>query len=180
MGKKSNIKGGNKHKKYAKEREVEIKLNIFELDKTDNQEFAFVTRMLGNKRCELQCYDKKKRIGLIRGSKTNMSKRNNWVSSNAIVLISLRKFSTIDDKCDILKLYNGDEIRFLVEHKKITMNFVKNGSFRKDTIASVDTVIFGDTDKKKTIKKERNYDDLYNGMSEESAEDVHDLNIDTI
>ena len=117
MGK--NIKGGSKHKKYAKERDVEIKLNIYDLDKTNDQEFALVTKMLGNKRCELQCYDKKKRIGLIRGSKKNMSKRNNWITPNALVLISLRSFSTIDDKCDIIKLYSDEEVRFLLQHKKI-------------------------------------------------------------
>ena len=178
MGK--NIKGGSKHKKYAKEREVEIKLNIFNLDKTKNQEFAFITKMLGNKRCELQCYDKKKRIGLIRGSKKNMSKRNNWITTNALVLISLRTFSTADDKCDIIKLYSEEEVRFLIKHKKITMNFVKNGSFQRDTIGTVDNIIFSDTYHEKEQKKERNYNDLYNIMSEESEDDVLNINIDTI
>jgi|TARA_B110001450_G_C17644054_1_gene490416 translation initiation factor 1A len=179
MGKKSNIKGGNKHKKYAKEREVEIKLNIFDLDKTDEQEFAFVTKMLGNKRCELQCSDKKKRIGLIRGSKKNMSKRHNWITTNSLVLISLRSFSTIDDKCDIIKLYNKEEVLFLLEKKKISANFVKNGSFRTDNNEN-ETVSFISANKIKTKKIERNYNDLYAGISEESEEDMLNLNIDNI
>ena len=178
MGK--NIKGGSKHKKYAKERDVEIKLNIYDLDKTNDQEFALVTKMLGNKRCELQCYDKKKRIGLIRGSKKNMSKRNNWITPNALVLISLRSFSTIDDKCDIIKLYSDEEVRFLLQHKKIKANFVKNGSFIADTIHTTDSIIFGDTSDKKEKKKERNYDELYNIMSDESDDDMTHLNIESI
>ena len=185
MGKKSNIKGGNKHKKYAKERDVEIKLNINELDKTDNQEFAFVLNMLGNKRVELQCYDKKKRIGLIRGSKRNMSKRNNWITNKSLVLISLRTFSTIDDKCDVIKLYNQDEVNFLLQHKKIPFNFVKNGSFKiSNQSDDQDSVAFIDSNqnyKKKHIKNERNYDDLYNIMDEESHEsEGGDINIDYI
>ena len=149
MGKKSNIKGGNKHKKYAKERYVEIKLNINDLDKTDDQEFAFVINMLGNKRALLQCYDKKKRTGLIRGSKKNMSKRNNWITNNSLVLISLRTFSTIDDKCDIIKLYNQEEVQFLIKHKKITFNFVKSGSFKICNLGEENVVDFIDNKTKK-------------------------------
>lgn len=179
MGK--NIKGGSKHKKYAKDRDVEIKLNIYDLDKTDDQEFAFVTKMLGNKRCEVRCYDKKKRVGLIRGSKKNMSKRNNWITTSALVLISLRTFSTTDDKCDIIKLYNEDEVRFLIQHKKIKANFVKNGSFIEDTIGSMDNITFGENVSKKEKKKERNYNDVYNSMSEETEDNVDDVDyIDSI
>ena len=177
MGKKSNIKGGNKHKKYAKERHVEIKLNINDLDKTEDQEFAFVINMLGNKRAFLQCYDKKKRNGLIRGSKKNMSKRNNWITNNSLVLISLRTFSTIDDKCDIIKLYNQEEVQFLIKHKKITFNFVKSGSFKISNQSEENVVDFLDDNAPKKIKKERNYDDLYNIISEDSDEI---LNIDHI
>jgi len=185
MGKKSNIKGGNKHKKYAKEKEQVIKLNLYELDKDDSQEFAFVLRNLGNKRFELQCYDKKKRIGLVRSSKGNMSKRKNWISVNAIVLISKREFTTIDSKCDIIKLYNDEEVRFLIEHKKIHANFVKSGSFRIDNTVHNDFSFIsdGNTGTSKEKKIARNYDDVYADMSDDEVDNYKDpktLNIDDI
>ena len=173
MGKKSNIKGGNKHKKYAKQKESIIKLNLYDLDKTDDQEFAFVMRMLGNKRCELKCYDKKTRIGLIRSSKGNMSKRKNWITVNSLVLISKRNFRTVDDKCDIIKLYSPEEVNFLISHKKILFNFAKSGSFQKSLDSSSEVFSFENKTNTK-IKKEKNYNELYDISSSEDE----DINID--
>ena len=172
MGKKSNIKGGNKHKKYAKEREQVIRLNIFELDKSEDQEFAFVDRVLGNKRFGLICYDKKKRIGLVRASKRNMSKRKNWVSPCSLVLISLRTFTTVDEKCDIIKLYNNDEVNFLLKHKKIHSNFAKSGSFIRETDTTSDAYSFIEDSTKPINKKKvaRNYDDVYMISDDEEGE----------
>lgn len=163
MGKKSNIHGGNKHKKYAKEKEQDIKLTIYEVDKTNDQEFAFVTKVSGNKRFELICYDRKKRIGLVRGSKRNMSKRHNWITAHSLVLVSLRSFTTIDDKCDIIKLYTPDEVQFLLKHKKIHSNFVKSGSFVKETDSTSDMYSFVDDEMKQSSKKKKAllYDDIY-------------------
>jgi len=182
MGKKSNINGGNKHKKYAKEREQIVRLNIFELDKSKDQEFAFVDRVLGNKRFELICYDKKRRVGLVRASKSNMSKRKNWVSAQSLVLISLRTFTTVDDKCDIIKLYNNDEVNFLLKHKKIHSNFVKSGSFIHETNTTSDMCSFIEDYTKPIHKKkeERNYDNVYmisddeddNGYDEEKNNEI--------
>jgi len=170
MGKKSNISGGNKHKKYAKEKEQDIKLNLYDLDKTPDQEFAFVMRMLGNKRCELKCYDNKIRIGLIRSSKRQMSKRKNWITSNSTVLIAKRTFTTIDDKCDIIKLYNSEELAFLVSHKKIHNNFIKSGSLQSD-IDTITEIFSFDHDAPINIKKnDRNYENIYVFSSEEEEE----------
>ena len=184
MGKKSNIKGGNKHKKYAKEKEQVLKLNLYELDKTDDQEFAFVTKILGNKRCELKCFDNKTRIGLIRSSKRQMSKRKNWINTHAIVLISKRTFTTTDDKCDIIKLYAPEEISFLVLHKKITNNFVKSGSLQKDIDNTADIFSFDHDktiDNKQNKKTSKNYDDVYMVSSDEDVvmtDNDNETNID--
>ena len=173
MGK--NIKGGNKHKKYAKEKEQVIKLNLYDLDKTDDQEFAFVSKTLGNKRFELKCYDKKTRVGLVRSSKRQTSKRNNWISPNSIVLIAKRTFMKSDDKCDIIKLYNSDEVAFLESQKKIHSNFIKTGSVIKKSINEVDTFSFTrDVKELSKKKKARNYEDVYDSSSEEEEIDYID------
>ena len=172
MGK--NIKGGNKHKKYAKEKEQVIKLNLYDLDKTDDQEFAFVSKTLGNKRFELKCYDKKTRVGLVRSSKRQMSKRNNWISPNSIVLIAKRTFMKSDDKCDIIKLYNSEEVAFLESHKKFHSNFIKTGSVIKKSINEVDTFSFTRGVELSKKKKARSYEDVYDSSSEEEEIDYID------
>ena len=125
-------------------------------------------------------YYKKKRIGWIRGSKKNMSKRHNWITNNSLVLISLRTFSTSDDKCDIIKLYNEEEVHFLLKHKKIHYNFVKNGSFQNNNNNELDNISFTNNQKSNNKKKERSYNDLYDDISEETDEDTKGIDIDLI
>jgi translation initiation factor 1A len=77
----------------------------------DGQEYARVTKLLGNRRVECFCYDGETRIGHIRG---NMKRsKSTWVGLDDIVLIGLRDFQ--DRKADILLKYTSDEIRQL-EH----------------------------------------------------------------
>ena len=75
--------------------------------KDDGQEYAVVTKMLGNGRCELQCLDGIKRLGRIRGKLKNKV----WIKLSDHVLVGLREFQ--DDKCDIIHKYTEEEVRKL-------------------------------------------------------------------
>lgn len=75
--------------------------------KDDGQEYAVVTKMLGNGRCELQCLDGVKRLGHIRGR----LKHKVWINLEDHVLVGLREFQ--DDKCDIIHKYTEEEVRNL-------------------------------------------------------------------
>merc|ERR1712135_169265 len=73
----------------------------------DGQEYAQVTKMLGNGRLEAMCFDGTKRLCHIRGK----MRKKVWVSQGDIVLVSLRDFQ--DEKGDIILKYNADEARNL-------------------------------------------------------------------
>merc|ERR1712003_97264 len=75
--------------------------------KEDGQEYGQVARMLGNGRCEVQCFDNIKRLCHIRGK---MCKKV-CVNQGDIVLVSLRDFQ--DRKGDIIFKYTPDEARNL-------------------------------------------------------------------
>jgi translation initiation factor 1A len=75
--------------------------------KDDGQEYAVVTKMLGNGRCELQCLDGVQRLGNIRGK----LKHKVWIKLSDHVLVGLREFQ--DKKCDILHKYTQEEVRNL-------------------------------------------------------------------
>ena len=128
MGK--NIKGGSKHKKYARVRDTTEKLNLKELKKEPEQEYAFVVNVLGNCRFELLCYDNKTRLGCLRGK---MRKRV-WVNKNDCILVGLRDFQ--DEKCDIIQKYTETQLQFLIKKKELKPDFAHNGIIQSGEIQS--------------------------------------------
>ena len=51
-----NIKGGSKHKKYAKSKEdISEKINLNNLIRDDQQLYGFISNNLGNCRFEIKC-----------------------------------------------------------------------------------------------------------------------------
>lgn len=77
--------------------------------KTDDQEYARASKMLGNSRITCECFDNKERLCVIR-NKMRRGRRNR-ITEGDIVLITLRDFQ--DDKADIIHVYNTDEVKKL-------------------------------------------------------------------
>jgi translation initiation factor 1A len=107
--------GGNKAKK-GKNVQTPTEIVFAESD----QQYAKITKTLGNRRFEVLCLiDKKIRIAHIRG---NM-RRSNWITINDIVLVSLRNFQ--DDKCDIIYKYTEEEKIKLIKLGELTYDDTK-------------------------------------------------------
>jgi len=99
---------GNGHKRKTsgtKKRELEYK--------DDEQEYAQVTRMLGNGRCDVQCFDGVKRLAHIRGAMRNKI----WIRLSDIILVSLRDYQ--DSKCDVIMKYTDEEVRNLKSYGEL-------------------------------------------------------------
>jgi len=96
-------KGGKNRRRGKGDRDGKREL-VF---KEDLQEYAQVTKMLGNARVEAFCFDGVTRLCQIRGQ---MRKRV-WINMGDIVLVSLREFQ--DSKADIIWKYTPDEARSL-------------------------------------------------------------------
>lgn len=92
----------SKHRNTADRNHEEI---VF---KGDDQYYAVVTKSLGCGRFEITCDDGIERIGKLRG---NMRK-SQWVTTQSIVLVSLREF-TDSNKADVLLKYSEYAIRQL-------------------------------------------------------------------
>lgn len=71
--------------------------------KEDGQEYAQVTKMLGNGRLEALCFDGVKRLCHIRGK----LRKKVWINAGDIILLGLRDFQ--DNKADVILRYNPDE-----------------------------------------------------------------------
>ncbi len=83
--------------------------------KTEGQEYALVTKMLGDCRVECRCFDGVTRLGVIR-NKLRKGK-NNKIKVEDIVIASKRDFQ--DNKVDIIHVYNPEEVNRLQRMKEI-------------------------------------------------------------
>jgi translation initiation factor 1A len=102
--------GGNKAKRGKNQQESSSDVVIF---KTVDQEYAKITKVLGNCRLLLDCCDGTERIGHIRGK----LRKKVWMSLGDTVLISTRDYQ--DNKCDILHKYSESDVRKLSTYKEV-------------------------------------------------------------
>ncbi|PVD28646.1 hypothetical protein C0Q70_11240 [Pomacea canaliculata] len=97
-------KGGKNRRRGKNENENEKRELVF---KEDGQEYAQVTKMLGNGRLEAMCFDGVKRLCHIRGK----LRKKVWINSGDIILLGLRDYQ--DTKADVILKYTADEARNL-------------------------------------------------------------------
>jgi translation initiation factor 1A len=101
---KNKGKGGKNRRRGKNENEGLKRELVF---KEDGQEYAQVTKMLGNGRLEAMCFDGVKRLCHIRGK----LRKKVWINQSDIVLIGLRDYQ--DAKADVILKYSADEARNL-------------------------------------------------------------------
>ena len=101
---KNKGKGGKNRRRGKNENENEKRELIF---KEDGQEYAQVTKMLGNGRLEATCFDGSKRLCHIRGK----LRKKVWINGGDIILVGLRDYQ--DNKADVILKYTPDEARNL-------------------------------------------------------------------
>ena len=108
--------------------------------------------LLGDCRLRVICWDKKERLGIIRGK----FRKRCWINKSDIVLVALRDFE--DDKCDIIQKYDSDQVKMLIKKNHFTSNFAKNGN-----IQTHDDESYSDN--------EDNFDDFYETNNKESSKE---------
>ncbi|XP_065194134.1 eukaryotic translation initiation factor 1A, Y-chromosomal-like [Sycon ciliatum] len=101
---KNKGKGGKNRRRGKNENDNDKRELVF---KEDGQEYAQVTKMLGNGRLEALCFDGVKRLCHIRGK----LRKKVWINQGDIILIGLRDYQ--DSKADVILKYNSDEARNL-------------------------------------------------------------------
>ena len=103
-----NSKGGKKYKKGGKKNHS-VERQLIYKDPKESQEYAKVTKVNGNRRFSLTCFDGIDRLGICAG---NIKKRV-WINNGDIVLICKWEFQTDDSKCHIIHKYEEDEVKRL-------------------------------------------------------------------
>jgi len=109
-----NKKGGKKHKRNKSQGCFTKTLRT----KEEGQEYAQIRNCKGNCRFDLFVFDGKERIGILCGA---MRKRR-FVNLRDVVLVSIRDFQ--DDKCDIIDVYDDNQVRKLKQNKEIPATII--------------------------------------------------------
>ena len=141
---KNKGKGGKNRRRGKNENEGLKRELIF---REDGQEYAQVTKMLGNGRLEAMCFDGVKRLCHIRGK----LRKKVWINQSDIILVGLRDYQ--DAKADVILKYSADEAR----------NLKSYGEF-PDTVKINETVTFNE-----------DYDDEIEFDDVESSEEENDI-----
>ncbi|SCU78623.1 LAMI_0A05270g1_1 [Lachancea mirantina] len=149
MGKK-NTKGGKKGRRGKNDTDGPKRELIY---KEEGQEYAQITKMLGNGRVEASCFDGIKRMAHIRGK----LRKRVWMGQGDIILVSLRDFQ--DDQCDVVHKYNLDEARTLKNQGELPenakINETDNFGFESDEDVNFE---FGHADEESDEESEDDFD----------------------
>ena len=163
-----NLIGG---KQYKKQKHTTEKAKY--QDKEDDQIWARVIRILGNRNTLAYCNDNEIRLCHIRGS----IRKDMWISVGDIVLISLRDFGGEKEKYekgDILHKYDREDHSKLIKEKDInTKLFLMLENSSEDDLKRIK--------QNKIVKLTDEDDDIFDGEADnEENEESDEVDIDNI
>ena len=135
-----NTTGGTKTKGLArKHQQKNSNSSHVRLPDGEEERFGYVSKMLGNGMCEIYISTNQRLIGHIRNKFRGRNKRHNLISSQMIVLVGLRTWESTLKNCDILCIYDDNEINQLKNRpgigidEIIKMQLTNNPSNLSDT-----------------------------------------------
>jgi len=140
-----NDAGGNKGKGLARKHVNAAKCggsNQLRVATDDAEQYAIVSKMLGNGMCYVRLLSGGgDRLCIIRNKFKGRGKRDNILDSGSWVLVGLREWSSKQDTCDLLEVYNANERDRLLKNepcfKSVTDNSSSNSNnSNSNTLAS--------------------------------------------
>ena len=156
--------GGNKRKKGKKQVQEDRELRY----KEESEEYAQITKILGDGRFQCKCADGVDRIAHVRGK---MRKRT-WLANGDIILVSIREFEP--EKCDVVEKYKEKEVAKLKSVGEIpdTMVLVNSGE-KEEKNDDEGGIVLEDSVQDTTTKKKENSSgfDIESESEEEEKEE---------
>ena len=108
------VKGGKKGRRGKKNKETGNKKIIY---KEDDQEYAYVVKLLGDSRVTVR-YIKNNQVMECIGIICGKMKKRVWITVGDLVIVSIREFQ--ENKVDILYKYHATSHRNLIKQKEIS------------------------------------------------------------
>ena len=172
-----NVKGGKVAKLLSRKSQSSSKgSEVLRLPTCELEQIACVTKLYGNGMCQIYLNNETYLIGHIRKKFTSRNKRNNLITQFTIVLIGLREWENPYKNCDILCIYDDNQIEQLKNIPSIDIRNVINmkNTNESTTMSSTDNVIFSN-----------DYDNVIEGDDKINTEkfkmeETEEINIDDI
>jgi translation initiation factor IF-1 len=120
-----NDKGGKGAKSLARKAYTSNnKADFLQISSCEEEQYACVTNMFGNGMCEVYTNDNVKLICHIRSKFRGRQKRNNMVVKYSIVMVGLRDYENPPKNCDLLCIYDDNQIEQLTNNPNINIQTV--------------------------------------------------------
>jgi len=148
---KNKGKGGKNRRRGKNENDGLKRELVF---REDGQEYAQVTKMLGNGYLEAMCFDGVQRLCHIRGK----LRKKVWINQSDIILVGLRDYQ--DKRADVILKYSADEAR----------NLKSYGEF-PESVKINETVTFGE----EGYDDEIEFDDVESSEEEANIGGIDDI-----
>ena len=117
-----NLHGGTGTKSLARKHQAKTKSEHVRLPECDEEQLAYVEKMLGNGMCEVYTNDNIRLIGHIRNKFRGRQKRHNTIVKGMILLVGLRTWESTAKNCDILTIYDDNDIKQIKNKPDITID----------------------------------------------------------
>lgn len=177
-----NTTGGTKTKGLArKHQQKNSNSGHVRLPCGEEERFGYVSKMLGNGMCEIYISTNERLIGHIRNKFRGRNKRHNLISSQMIVLVGLRTWESTLKNCDILCIYDDNEINQLKNRPGIGISEIIKMQLTNNPIQVSGPVLDDDLFTNELYEAEEEIDytkprseELF-GVSEEEELDLDDI-----
>ena len=163
---------GGQHKNQARKHTIAHKGKI-RLSTNENELYSKVVRMCGGKMCDIMAADGRELKCNIRGKFSGKNKRSHIIQAGSIVLVGLQDWQSEITRCDLLEVYDYNEVNILAAMPELASLFSESSysnkvlddlvSFEKDSGISYDTFIepkVGKDEEEETVADEINFDDI--------------------
>jgi initiation factor 1A len=140
-----NTNGGKGAKGLARKLSSNDNNHRLRLSDSEFEKYAFVKQMLGNGMCSVVTNDNIELICHIRSKFRGRSKRNNFVTKNSIILIGLRDWENPHKNCDLLELYDDNDLRQLKKLPSINLSLFDSFTIHIDSHNDDDFIFSNDS-----------------------------------
>lgn len=164
-----NNKGGRGYKKGGKKKFNQKKEFILK-DENQNEEYGYISSILGNGRFRINCMDSKERLGIVPGK----LRKRVWFNNKDLVLIC--KWDFQDDKCNLIHKYENEDEQKLLSMDQITDSFVSQNKDKFTDVDDYDSNLFGIDNSDSETDDIYDTDDLDENKSSEWFKNENDKN----
>jgi len=176
-----NTTGGTGTKSLARKHQTSSRSEALRLPECDLEQFACVTKMLGNGMCEIYTNDNVRLIAHIRNSFSGKNKRHNLITNYSIVMVGLYEWEKVPKNCNIMLIYNENQIQQIESIPSIDISHILQLQLRGLNRESGNKKVvkdfeFNEEEEREEIAPQRVPDEITNFIIEETAEvDIDDI-----